>query len=266
MAAVDRRVKWSDEYYVRAYQLARQGDSDGRIAKKIGVMCKTFLKWKRQHPALRKALAEGRENRNRNFQAGFRDLVYNRLSPELQEVWDDINACEKEPGGVARIEAILDDQGVRVRQHFFLYALVESNFNASEACRRVNISRNTLEHWKLNDPGFSEIVDQMHLAKGDLFEEGLVRAVKDGDTKAILFANRTYNRHRGYNEKIEVEHSGQLNHLHALVDLDSLDLPLEVRAAILEAVRKQKKLTVEAEVVPQNGNGHFLPKWDDGDE
>lgn len=230
---------WKDDYYVRAYTLARQGMPDRRIAGAIGVTSGTFKRWVEEHPALRRALKQARGEKARNFQASFREYVYRALTPELQEVWDDINACENEPSGIARIEALLADRGKRARQHLFLYALVDSNFNASEACRKISISRGTLDSWIASDPDFGRIIDEMHWHKGNLFEQSLIDLVKDGDTKAVIFANRTYNRGRGYNEKLEVEHSGVVNHVHT-IEIDSLNLPLEVKTAVLQAVRNKR--------------------------
>lgn len=257
--------KWDDTVYVEVYRLARSGCTDAKICKVLGISIPTWDRWRRQRPALRKAIALARDNKANNFQASFREYVYNRLSPDLQEVWDEINACEQEDAGIARIEALLEDKGERARQHLFLYALVDSNFNPSEACRRINISTGTLRRWTQTDAGgFAAIMDEMHTHKGNFFEEGLVKAVRDGNTKAIIFANQTYNKDRGYSSKLEVEHKGQINHLHAIVSIDELDLPFEVKSTVLAAFRKHKQQgALEAEVVDSNSNGHGELSWDD---
>lgn len=254
---------WNDEHYVTAYQLARSGASLASIAKGLGTTEQTFELWRKRRPALQSAVDRGRKVKKE----GWRPYVFRRLSTTAEEAWADIMACEEDGVDVvARIEAILEDNGEHVRQELFLHALVEFNFNASEACRAVNISYGVLQRWKQN-PAFVGLLEEMKWHLGNYFEGGLVNAVGAGNTKAIIFANQTFNKDRGYNAKLEVEHKGQVNHVHAVIDVDALDLPLEVRTAILEAVRKQKQLKeqapLEAEVVGSNGNGRGLT-WEDG--
>lgn len=240
-----RIVKWDDDFYVTAYRLARQGMTNNDICAHLGVTKPTFIDWKRRRPALMNALKQARSDKATTFQASFRDYVYRRLSPELQELWDEINRCEKKGSGLERVEALLESKGKRARQHLFLYALVDCNFNSSEACRRVGIGTQTLRQWTHNEPEFRELMDEMHWHKGNLFEEGLIKLVREGDTKAIVFANERYNRDRGYGNKVEVNHSGMISHNH-MIDLEGLELEPEVKLKLLEAVRKQKQKAMPA--------------------
>lgn len=247
------KSKWSDSFYVAAYRLARQGLSDTAIAKTIGVLPLTLAGWKSRNPAFKEAFDIGRDDKKDSFQSSFRDYVYGHLPPRLRKIWHKINKCEMGHSGIDRVEALLAGEGKQTRQHLFLYAFVDSNFNASEACRRIGISAKTLQVWTRLDPEFAELMDEMHWHKGNFFEEGLIKLVKDGDTRATLFANERFNRNRGYGNKVEVNHSGQVNHLHAhMIDLETLDLPVEAKTLILEAVRKKKSQelpAIEAEVI-----------------
>ncbi len=96
-----------------------------------------------------------------------------------------------------------------------------------------------------------EVVKQTHEAKKDLFESALVGLVKQGEPSAVVFANKTLNRDRGYNDKVEVTHV--LGEQHSVEDLQ---LSLEQRKEILAAIRdaQTKKLpdnthVLEAEFV-----------------
>ncbi len=51
---------WNDKYYVRVFQLARDGMSDEEIAKSMGVDLKTFKSWRKERPALSESLRQGR--------------------------------------------------------------------------------------------------------------------------------------------------------------------------------------------------------------
>lgn len=238
------KTAWRDEMVIDAYDLARSGMSDTKIAKTLGVSRQIFNKWKDRRPLLAHAINKGRRRFGRQDALTFRDYVYKRLSPKNQELWDRINECEKFDNGMLRVQALLESTGKRTRQHLFLYALVDANFNASEACRKLCIPKNTYEMWMHTDPDFAELVDEIHWHKKNFFEAALVSKVGDGDTSAILFANRTFNKDRGYNDKIDVDVSGTVQHNHdhnVTVSIADLDLPLEVRLELRDALRRHRE-------------------------
>ncbi len=238
---------WKDENYIRAYELARSGLSDAKISSALGVSALTFGNWKRAKSALKDALERARLAKDGKQQT-FAEFVYRQLPQNLQELWDQISRCSTVKNGIQRIEALLDNAGKQARQHLFLYALVNSSFSPSEACRQVNISRSTLESWVTQEPEFSMLMDEIHWHKQNFFEASLVDRVKEGDPSCTIFANKTYNRDRGYGEKLDVDLKGNINHththLHVVVKVDDLQLPIETRKLILQAVRAKKTAPV----------------------
>lgn len=230
---------WKDEYYIRSYQLARSGMNDLKIAKALGVTYKTFKRWKVKKRALRNALKDARK-----VETGFttfQDYVYGRLPENLRTVWDDLTKQDTSYNTFEKIEGLLAQQGKKGRQHLFLYAMVNSNFNPTEACKAVNITRKTLQNWCENDPEFGELVAELDIAKKDFFEGALVAGVKEGDTNLIKFANATLNADRGYNPKQVIAHEGTVEVNHNVLRMDDIDLPLEDRRRILEALRARKE-------------------------
>lgn len=233
---------WSEENYVTAYELARQGMGDCRIAEAMGVSYPTFLDWKKKHKAFASALKRGAAiAKQSDGQGAFRDYVYKRLPPHLKDLWEEINAWEGHRNAQKKIEELLAGQGVRVRQHLWIYALTASNFNASAACRKVNVSKSTLDEWKLKDPDFAELLKEIDFHKGNFFEAGLIRAVNANDISAILFANQTFNRERGYGRQVDVKVSGEVTHNHNMLDLDRLQLRPEILIEIHHAIEKQEE-------------------------
>lgn len=233
------KAVWNHDYYIKAYDLAKQGMRNQRLAKALGISKPTLLEWMKRHPAFKRAIQTGREQFNKVQEGSFREYVYEQLSPEMKEVWDEINACSEDPNGVVRIEALLHAKGKRVRQHMFLYAVVDNNFNASQACRFVNISVHTLRLWIANDPDFRELMDEINWHKKNFYEEGLVALVRRRDPAATIYANKTYNRDRGYGDSKTVEHTGKLEHDHSgevrVIDNEKLQkLPLQTRRQLLE--------------------------------
>lgn len=235
---------WDERHAVTVYELARTGMKDAQIAQALGISRTSFMKWQDKHPAVNFALERARANSpGSTGTLTFREYVYKRLPDDLKAVWDKINAPETLKSGTARVEALLSRNGRTARQHLFLYALVHANFNASEACRKVNISKGTLDKWVEDDPGFGQLLKEIDWHKANFFEGALVGQVKEGDTAAIIFANKTFNKSRGYGEKsqLDVNVSGQVDVHHNVLDIDQLDLSIECRREILSAIQKQKE-------------------------
>jgi transposase len=244
-----KTVKWSDEFYVTVYRLAKEGYSDNRIASALGVTVGRLRTWISQKPALAKGVEEARAAKE--DAEGFRRYVFGKLSPELQDLWNRILKNEEdpfdEPGDARkkqRARRCLDEE-VRAspqaeRQQLYLYALVNGNFTRSEACRKVGISASCVYEWEQKDRQFKELTKQVEEAKKDFYESALVKLVRQGDTNAVVFANRTYNRDRGYNDKVEVNVSGNVTH-----SVDQLGLSLEVRKQILLAMRAKEAPALE---------------------
>lgn len=241
--------KFRASFYVAAYRLARDGLSDKQVAKALGVAGNTLRTWCARRPALKEALAEARDNRDHLDTTTFHEYIFNHLSPKLQDLWNAINECENLTNGVERIDALFRGHGIRARQHLFLYALTQSLFNTSAALRKLAIPRKTFEGWCANDPVFAEMVDEIHWHKNNFFEQAFMGRVAAGDTSAIIHAVKTRCRARGYNERIEVEHTGTIQHEHT-VSVADLDLPLDTRREILKALRAHQAATPGA--VPGN--------------
>ena len=195
------RTVWQDAFVLRGYELAKSGMVERKIAKVLGISFGTFVLWERKKPVFKLAIREGRKaNRKKDGSTfSFRDYINGRLPEDVREIWHKINRCDSLKNGTERLEAILSERGVRVRQQLFVHAFVSSNFSISAALRRVNISRSAFELWK-KDPEFLRLFEELGEMKGDFFEEHLCMLIAGGDTSSTIFANRTYNRKRGYNE------------------------------------------------------------------
>lgn len=259
--------KWNVDHYVTVFELARQGTTKAEIAKILGVGQATFYGWLKKYPGLQRAFDRGRSHGDEveDDETNFHEYVYKHLPPHLRDLWDEIMAAETADNHQDRIEAMLAGQGKRAVQHLFVHSLVASNFNVSRSLRRLNVPRKRYEGWVANDPHFAELIDQIHEYKKDFIENAFIGRIMAGDTAAILHGVKTQLRDRGYNDRIEmvVEH----DHRHRLeveVSLDELELTLDVRRAILAAVKA--KQSTGAEVIdsvatkalpaPAGTNGH----------
>ena len=250
--AMSRKFKL--EMLVTVYQLARDGMPDRQISSSLGISEPTFLAWKKDNPAIRDALSRGRRGRKHGDEETFAEFVFDHLPPALQELWKKIEEFAILPDGVERANVLLNGRHVRIRQHLFIYALTSSNFNVSAAMRKVGISRQTLQEWQDSDPDFQKLVGELNFYKENFFENAFIGRVAAGDTAAILHGVKTQCRSRGYNEKVEVVHSGSISNPDT-VSIADLDLDIETRKKILEALRakqtanQQAKAQAAAEVI-----------------
>lgn len=236
------RYKWKADFYYLAYEGARDGMSAKEIAKLIGVSAMTLASWRVAKPALNRAIERGKElaiGKGDNF----RDYVYRQLPEELRELWDSIDACQNKANAVERIETILAKKGTAVRQHLFLHALTTTNFDVNKALKAVNVSKDVFDRWCRQDVEFVRLWESIQWHKKNFFESALMKLINKGETSAVLFANRTINKDRGYSDKQVIEHQHQHDHIHkhAVVQVEDLNLPLDVRKVLLQAIREQSK-------------------------
>lgn len=234
--------KYTEDMAVDTYILAKSGFSNRKISEALNINEHTFIRWVEIHPGIKHALERARNSNSNNGESEtFREYVYRQLPPDLRTLWDKIELWSDHESGMEKVEALLSNHTVRVRQSLFMHAMVESNFNASQACRKVCISKRTLDNWTENDPDFPKLLDEIKWHRNNLFEGTLIKLVKRGNILATMFANRTQNRDRGYGEKVDVKHSGTVHHLHNhVVSVDRLQLPIAERRKLLDAVREIK--------------------------
>lgn len=240
--------KWKDSNYVTAYCLAKDGASDGAIAKALGVTTVTFNKWLSENEALAKAVCEGRSASE--TKQGIYDYIYDRLPRRVQDLWDRIEGVDKmstsdpvEKLDKRRRRRALDREVELVqttdKQRLFVYAYVACNFNKSEACRKTGIALPTVLKWS-TDPQFKQFLDQVKEAKKDFFEDALVSLVKSGDSAATIFVNKTINRDRGYNDRVAIDVNHKVEY-----SIEELGLSVEQKRALLEKMREAEVKRLE---------------------
>lgn len=255
MPTTKPRMRWNERFILKAHQYAREGMRKREIAAALGIADSTWKFWWKTRPALREAVNSARTSRASSredydgSEAGhagvtWADYVTERLPPDLKVLWDRL----QELGGGADVGAFVDqlfrDQGKAARQFLWLHALHVSRFNATDACRKVNISRSTLEGWLAGDEGFRELVAGVTEVKKDFVEGMLWRAVERGDWNAIAFAAERLCADRGYGRHVNVQVSGAVGHYAAEIDLTATlaSIPLEARRAEIERFRAAREL------------------------
>jgi hypothetical protein len=72
------------------------------------------------------------------------------------------------------------------------------------ACEMAGISRETFYKWKKEDPSFKAAVDDMDEVTLDFVESQLMKNIREGSEKAIMFFMRYKARKRGYSDEINM--------------------------------------------------------------
>lgn len=211
-------------------------DKVHEVCAVLGVARQNLNDWPRKYPefALAKKLADERREKGRG---SLRDYVYKRLSDEAKEAWDELQ-WEGRNGTANALKKFMEPLTKEVRQELFLHALVTNHFDVSTACNVVGMSLSGLQWWREHDPEFLKLFKEMFEHRNNFFEKQLTTLVELGHPGAVIFVNETINADRGYRRNVKVEHSGQIDN--GGFDFEALDLSMETRLEILDAIRRKK--------------------------
>ena len=89
-------------------------------------------------------------------------------------------------------------------------ALERSLGIVTPACKEVGISRETFYRWYREDINFKKKVDDINEITLDFAENQLLKKIKEGSERSILFYMKYKARQRGYTEDINI--TGSLDH------------------------------------------------------
>lgn len=254
---------------------AIEGLTQVQAAARLGVTDQTLRNWFKQHKAARRAWEHGKEVRDNVTAEGkkggaFAQYVFRQLSPEMQDVWE-LAVGDNPDGDIDyRVSAgVMRAAGDYARKQLYAHALACSNWNVNVAMQMCGISHNELKKWQQSDEDFLQLMHELEFYKRNFWEQQLHNLVARQDKDAVLFVNKTINRDRGYGEAMTVTHKGTVSQHHTgtiehqhehLVNLGSLDLPVDVLRVIMEAIEKADKQEAPRQVVGRDGDVLVIPK------
>jgi ACT domain-containing protein len=90
-------------------------------------------------------------------------------------------------------------------------ALTQTLGVATSACKIVGVDRTTFYKYIKDDPQFAEQVKDVQEVAIDFAESKLYEQIKESNTTATIFYLKTKAKHRGYVEKQEIQHSGEID-------------------------------------------------------
>ncbi len=241
-------VKWDNRWYVRAFRLATDGMDDSKIAKVLGVPIARFERWIREDTALREGLEEARSPKS--CYADFKAFIYEKLPRKVRELWDELDGADKLPKvdrtRTERIKAameVIEAAPERHQQALLLHAMIKCNFILTNACLKTGINPQAVYRWCQDDENFRRLLSGIDQYKGDFFESAFIDLCKRGDSAAIIHANKTFNKKRGYGLEMTLNTNAEQVVKH---EVSIEELPADAKRAVLEAIRRQK-----AEALPQ---------------
>lgn len=85
--------------------------------------------------------------------------------------------------------------------------------NHTKTCKLINVSRQKMYNLLNSDEEFRTAVESIEPKKQivDSAKEALLAKISEGDTTAIIFTLKTLGKDEGFIEKVQTEHSGEIN-------------------------------------------------------
>lgn len=106
----------------------------------------------------------------------------------------------------------MNQQFKDITKEAFIIAYRENFGNITIACQACGISRTMYQGWMKNDPEFKQALAEIEPEEImlDWGEHKLMERITKGDTLATMFLLKTKGKRRGYIEKTEVSHEGDV--------------------------------------------------------
>lgn len=239
MGAMARNsCKWDDRFYVKCYQLAMSGMDDTKIARALSLKPETFYRWVKERPALKDALEQAR-SRGAGTRA-FMRMISQRIPDDIRPLWEQLSDDDDDKRASAYATIKKGDQ--RRAQHLWVHAYIACNFNENKATDMTGLTNNTIALWKRNDRHFKGLLQHIKECRKEFGQNCLMDRMVEGDTAAIIFFNKTFNKDLGYDTRIQIDVKGEVEHKTS-ISLDAL--PPDKLRELLELARAKRAAQIE---------------------
>lgn len=101
------------------------------------------------------------------------------------------------------------DKRLEISNEEIVKVFKKKGCNINETCEALGITRVTFYRWRDADPELDRMIQEAAEALIDFAECQLMKLIKAGDAKSIIFFLKTKGKHRGYVESTEI--TGNLN-------------------------------------------------------
>ena len=133
------------------------------------------------------------------------------------------------------------------KQKKFLRLFDDNAGNVSMTCSKFNMNRSTFYLWMDTSTRFKEGVEDVREGLIDFAESKLMMNIKDGKEASIFFLLRTLGKSRGYVERQDFQHQGNLI-------LESVMMQTSARRKKINEsnIKKSENMTASTIRYPQN--------------
>jgi ACT domain-containing protein len=98
-----------------------------------------------------------------------------------------------------------------IKKKAIIAALEQTRGVVTTACTKADIPRSTFYKWYNEDAEFKKEVDEIQNITLDFAESQLFKQIKENNTTATIFYLKTKGKNRGYIERQEIQHSGEIH-------------------------------------------------------
>jgi AcrR family transcriptional regulator len=116
------------------------------------------------------------------------------------------------------------DEAVKKRKADVLLALEKNLGIVTPACDEAGISRNTFYEYYKTDEEFKAAVDEINEIQGDFVENQLLKKIKEGSERSILFYMKYKGKKRGYTDTLDITTGGDKINTIKLIKVNRDDL------------------------------------------
>jgi hypothetical protein len=99
------------------------------------------------------------------------------------------------------------------KKKIIIAALEQSLGVITTACKKADVPRSTFYKWYNEDQQFKSEVDDIQEITLDFAESQLFKQIKENNTTATIFFLKTKGKNRGYIERQEIQHSGEIKEI-----------------------------------------------------
>jgi len=115
------------------------------------------------------------------------------------------------------------EKDIAKKKELLLEALERSLGIVTPACKDVGISRNQFYNYYNTDPIFKKAVDDINDVTLDFVENQLLKKIKNGSERSILFYMKYKGKKRGYSDSLDITSGGEKITEIKLIQIDKKD-------------------------------------------
>lgn len=135
------------------------------------------------------------------------------------------------------------------RMKRFLDIFKQNTCKIAISCEKANVGRTTFYDWLRDHKWFAQAVDDAEEKIKDIGENALLKLIKSGNPRAVVFFNETKNKDRGYTKKVITEHQGEIKQTFAPIKINIIR-PNEAGEKKGESKKKEEKKTSDRTKTP----------------